>query len=1314
MTAPDDRASVQKGEAGPMSSHSRALNVFIAVMLLAGLALTPLVPGATRSVAAQEDGEAAFPPAPFPVEIALDGRYFLFDREVAVTPGELVEIGQQDGLIVFAENAEAPFGRVFVFADPEGTAIARYLPQIPAGPNGALVATDPCLSQPAQFGNLASGDQTYAYAGVEADLPRDGLTIIATTDQNYTVYASSEQQPSPELFVDTGAGVYRFVLLDDQGRPAILGDTLQFGGVTFTFGGDQAGAVDAATLAPVGCAGPFALSAPVEEVNAGAVTQLFASVDARLFAYSAEGEPATITATEPGGAAPTLPPIQQAGDDQPATAEPPTSEPAPAETAAPATPDASIVSAETPATEPAPVETPATPPPAEQPAAPVVGAAGLPLEVTLDDVRFGFDRIVPVDLQVQGLEQVGESGGILLFAVPGGPPFDRLYGAADATAPQAGRYLAEQPVGADDVPSPDGTCLAETTNFSLLDVGGALYVYAGPELNLTVAGLQSVLTTGDGLPVYAETADQPFPALYIETDGVLDRFILLDDRGVPSTLGSEIVFAGQTYAFERDATGEIDPNALARTGCVGPFSARVDPAAPNQLFVILNDATPRVLVFTATAPVAEPATAPADEPVITTETAIPAPTEVPTEVPTDTPIPATETPVPATETPIPTPVPTETPVPATAVPPTETPVPPTATAIPPTASPAPPEATEAPATAAVAETPSTLPASPAPVATASPPPADVAPTPLTLPTVAPPPPVSAIPVDAPPPVPENLPREIQVQGIRYLFDLEVDIDPASLVQVDVVQAPGTTLEIFAAPEDQATSARLSYRQTPLVGPFARVYAVSVSTGVVVRYVSEAPITTAGTLDVAAPCTAESTTQTFSYTFASEQYTYTFASVETAVSVEELRTTTVAALGSVPLADDGREILVRAGGYPGLAEVFLASGDNLERYIALNAVGAPVTLNNLIFAETQFRYEAQVSVSITETGFRRIGCAGPFPLFAPVEQAEGIVPLRSSFTLIENRVYQYVAVDILIAPSGQTPAPVVIVAPPPGYVQITLETTINIGPTPTPLPNIRVVPIPADPAAAVTPTPASGLIVEVPVRQRRCQGDPGDIGANGLPERLPARVQLSGVAYRFVAQEQVANDVTLTRIGCVGPFEAVQADGRSGGRVLFLRESRTALTLYRFEASSSFAVDFTIGGDAQVITAGNRRFVLDDTWQRSLYSSVTVIVYAQDAAAVDPPQVFAVQVDGDVIAEYVPEGGDVVAAPDELRARGEELGINPDLVLGGGRRYLLVNLWTPIGTTTNGWVTLYSSTGGGDVDVLLATDPRSLELFVYRG
>ena len=76
-----------------------------------------------------------------------------------------------------------------------------------------------------------------------------------------------------------------------------------------------------------------------------------------------------------------------------------------------------------------------------------------------------------------------------LFAAPGGPPFDRVYGTRGANAASAGRYLAQQPV------EPEGTCLAETANFTLLTVGEDQYAYAGPEPDLIPDQLATVLTT---------------------------------------------------------------------------------------------------------------------------------------------------------------------------------------------------------------------------------------------------------------------------------------------------------------------------------------------------------------------------------------------------------------------------------------------------------------------------------------------------------------------------------------------------------------------------------------------------------------------------------------------------------------------------------------------------------------------------------------------------------------------------------------------------------------------------------------------------
>ncbi|MDP9366587.1 MAG: hypothetical protein M3Q10_20565, partial [Chloroflexota bacterium] len=697
--------------------------------------------------------------------------------------------------------------------------------------------------------------------------------------------------------------------------------------------------------------------------------------------------------------------------------------------------------------------------------------------------------------------------------------------------------------------------------------------------------------------------------------------------------------------------------------------------------------------------------------------------------PTETPVPPTETPVPPTETAVPTetPEPTETPVPPTATPeptptqePTATAEPteaPTATAEPTEAATATVEATEAPtATAEVTTTEAATAeatATDAAVApTTAPIVADVVSTPTPLPTVAPPTtPVSPIPVDAPAPIPPEFPREIQVQGVRYLFDLEVDVDPAALVQVDTVQANGTALPIFAEPGGQAAASRAAFAQTAQQGLFVQVYAVA-SVGIVARYVPQAPIAPTGTIDLNDPCSAEASTATFSYTFEQQQYSYAYASVETQVSVEELRSATVAAVGEVPTTDDGREVLLR-GGAAGFTEVFLG-GDQLERYVALNAVGVPVTLNNLVFAETQFSFRSEVSVSVEQAGLQRVGCAGAFPIFAPQQQAQAQSSLTTCFTVIENRVYEFQATTTVRAAVGTAPAPAQVVAPPPGVVQVVLRSPqVQARPTPTPLPNVRVVPAPPVAGQAPTPTPVTGVVAVRPVTPQECPGDPGQLDENNLPERLPVRIQLSGVAYRFAQQEDAGGDVQLTRIGCVGPFEAAQAQGEDVRQVIYLQTTRYAETLFRYEAATSFSVEYTVTGNARVITAADQTYVLDETWRRSVYSSVTLILFAQDPDSLDPPRLFGDPVDEDVIAEYVPEGGDVVEAPAELQEAAAEVGINPDLVLGGGRRYLLVNLWRPVGTTTNGWVTLYSSVGEGVADTLLATDPRTLDLLVYR-
>ena len=250
-----------------MTRRNRTLRLIAMLVVLAGTLVSLVAPAIP--VRAQDDGDPAARPPEFPIEILFDDRYFLFDREIPIATEGLVEVGQQDDLTFYAETAEGPHDRLFVSSALATETLARYLPEIPVGADGTALA-NACPAQPQEFGDLQSGEGVYAYAGSEPDVPLDGLASIASTAEGFTVYADATQQPPLDLLMDTGADVVRFVLLDDEGRPPVLGETLQFQGSLFAFEGDVAGTVDPATLAPLGCAGPFPVSVPIDQVDGGA------------------------------------------------------------------------------------------------------------------------------------------------------------------------------------------------------------------------------------------------------------------------------------------------------------------------------------------------------------------------------------------------------------------------------------------------------------------------------------------------------------------------------------------------------------------------------------------------------------------------------------------------------------------------------------------------------------------------------------------------------------------------------------------------------------------------------------------------------------------------------------------------------------------------------------------------------------------------------------------------------------------------------------------------------------------------------------
>jgi hypothetical protein len=61
---------------------------------------------------------------------------------------------------------------------------------------------------------------------------------------------------------------------------------------------------------------------------------------------------------------------------------------------------------------------------------------------------------------------------------------------------------------------------------------------------------------------------------------------------------------------------------------------------------------------------------------------------------------------------------------------------------------------------------------------------------------------------------------------------------------------------------------------------------------------------------------------------------------------------------------------------------------------------------------------------------------------------------------------------------------------------------------------------------------------------------------------------------------------------------------------------------------------------------------------------------------------------------------------------EAAGLNPDLTI-NGQRYLLVAIYEPVGTTTNGFLTLFAADQDGVSQILLGRDKRETGLFIYR-
>jgi hypothetical protein len=273
------------------------------------------------------------------------------------------------------------------------------------------------------------------------------------------------------------------------------------------------------------------------------------------------------------------------------------------------------------------------------------------------------------------------------------------------------------------------------------------------------------------------------------------------------------------------------------------------------------------------------------------------------------------------------------------------------------------------------------------------------------------------------------------------------------------------------------------------------------------------------------------------------------------------------------------------------------------------------------------------------------------------------------------------------------------------------------------PVLQVVPQPTPQLQppAVVPTlapnvPAPAAVTAAPITG--CVGNPGPINAQGLPTYLPTRIQIGGVSYVLVGAESPSDAGTLTRIACIGAFEVAYSDQADRAEALYLRYlggGAAGQSVYRFEVATTYNVQFEITGNAQRIQSGDQVFRLTAVWTASIHTSESVILFVANADEQAPDVYYGVNVSntvvGDVIGEY--RKADADAEPeDAMVTLGAQYGIYADLTI-RGQRYLLVNVFLPVGTTTNGFLTLFSATGEGAPQLLLGRDKRELGLFVYE-
>src|SRR3954464_4478501 len=162
---------------GTMSRRIQSFQFVTVIVLLATLLPAASLVGNAAPVSplANYAGLAQSTSGNYPSTVAVQGEQFLFDRIVPVDPQELVPVETQGDVNLYARSDAPPFPAIYAALAGASPAdgVARYLPANTNSPDS------PCPAENGQVGSITSGEQSYAFAGIETDIPAEALVEVA-------------------------------------------------------------------------------------------------------------------------------------------------------------------------------------------------------------------------------------------------------------------------------------------------------------------------------------------------------------------------------------------------------------------------------------------------------------------------------------------------------------------------------------------------------------------------------------------------------------------------------------------------------------------------------------------------------------------------------------------------------------------------------------------------------------------------------------------------------------------------------------------------------------------------------------------------------------------------------------------------------------------------------------------------------------------------------------------------------------------------------------------------------------------------------